>query len=89
MPSWLLLDLKHRKTFDSEDSILSIPDAFRHFVNLVCVISFNLKVLEGNMEVTHKELLQFRLAVHFEVLELEAVHDPITCKLGAALRRNC
>lgn len=41
------------------------------------------------MGVMHKELLQFRLAVHFEVLELEAVHDPITCKLGAALRRNC
>lgn len=40
------------------------------------------------MRVMHKELLQFRLAAHFEVPELEAGHDPITCKLGAALR-NC
>lgn len=68
---------------------MKCPDAFRHYISLACVISFNLKLLEGNVGVMHKDLLQFRFAVHFEVLELEAVHDPITCKLGAALRRNC
>lgn len=56
---------------------------------VLCVISFNVKLLEGNVEVTHKELSQFRLAVHFEVLELEAGQDPVTCKSGTALGKNC
>lgn len=56
---------------------------------VLCVISFNLKLLEGNVGVTHRELSQFRLAIHFEVLELEAVQDPVTCKSGTVLEKNC
>lgn len=76
-----------QKAFDSENVILSVP-LLSCILLVLCVISFNLKLLEGNIGVTQKELLQFRLAVHFEVLGLEAVQDPCTVQVGNCVRKE-